>query len=93
MDTLLLETLLALYHDCPEITEALKKLDFSKVNYKFQQELFLRIEPIEFYKMDAIVHSDEYRVYRDAIDRACLACTQELSSLLNFVIESGGALQ
>lgn len=87
MQNLLRDTLLALYKDSDEITDALKQCDWTSVQYKFQQELFLRIEPIEFYKMDAVLHSDEYMQYRDAVDMAAMACSNDLSQMIEFVIE------
>lgn len=87
MQNLLRDTLLALYRDSDEITDALKQCDWEKIQYKFQQELFLRIDPLEFYKIDAILHSKEYARYRDAVDMAAMACSNDLSLLLDFVME------
>ena len=93
MKDLLKNTLLQLYRDNDEIYAALVQCDWSKLNYKFQQELFLRISPDRFYAMDEILHSDAYIEYRDAVDNAAMACTNDLANLLEFVVsenENGG---
>lgn len=93
MKNLLRDSMLALYRDSDEIYSALLQVDWSKLNYKFQQELFLRISPDRFYAMDEILHSDAYIEYREAIDRAALACSNDLANLLEFVVsenENGG---
>lgn len=60
MKDLLRNSMLALYRDNDVIYDALLQCDWSKLNYKFQQELFLRISPDRFYAMDEIMHSDAY---------------------------------
>jgi hypothetical protein len=87
MKDLLKNTLLQLYRDDENITEALKQCSWERVQYKFQQELFLRIDPLEFYKMDAILHSAEYARYRESVDMAAMACSNDLSDLIEFVME------
>lgn len=92
MDNLLRDTLLALYRDTPEITEALLKCDYTRITRKYKEELFARISPDEFYKMDAILHSDEYIKYRTAVDQAAFACTEQLAQLIEFSLaeQEGG---
>lgn len=94
LENLLKNTLKALYYDSPEITSALNEIDFSKVNRKFREELFSRISEEEFYKMDAILHSDEYMRYKDAIDRSSMAITNELANIIEFTMtqNEGGKL-
>jgi len=94
MKDLLRNSMLALYSDNDTIYDALLQVDWSKLNYKFQQELFLRISPDRFYAMDEVLRSDAYIEYRDAIDRAAQACSNDLANLLEFVVsenENGGA--
>ena len=86
LDNLLKSTLLALYADCPEIVYALHQLDFSKVNRKFRENLFSYISEEDYYKMDEILHSDEYMRYRDAVDRASLAVTTDLAELMELTL-------
>lgn len=86
LDSLLKETLLALYSDCPEIIHALHQLDFSKVNRKFRENLFSYISEDEYYKMDEILHSGEYVKYRDAVDRSSLAVTEDLAKLIELTL-------
>lgn len=91
LDNLLRGTLLSLYKDCPEITDALLQCDFSKVNRSFRENLFARIDEEEYWAMDEILRSDEYMKYRDAIDQASLSITDELADLIEFVVaENGG---
>lgn len=86
LDTLLKDTLLSLYRDSPEITYALLQCDFTAVSRKFREELFARISPDKYYHMDALLHSEEYYEYRDAIDRASLAVTNDLADLMEFTL-------
>lgn len=93
MKNLLRSSMLELYRDSDEIYDALLQVDWSKLDYKFQRELFTRISPDRFYEMDALLHSDDYVEYREAIDRAALACSNDLANLLEFVVsenENGG---
>jgi hypothetical protein len=93
LDTLLRNTLISLYKDCPEITDALLQIDYSVLNYSFKRALFSHISEEEFYKMDEILHSEEYMKYRDAIDRASVSITEELGDLISFVVtENGGSV-
>lgn len=92
MEHILKNTLMALYADTPEIIYALQKCDFTKLNTKFKSEMFSRISKEEFEYIDNILHSDSYIKYRDAVDGAALACTQELANLISFVVENEGNL-
>ena len=93
LDNLLKNTLLSLYSDCPTITDALLQCDFSKVNRSFRENLFARIDEEAYWHMDEILHSDEYVAYKNAIDLASLAITDELAGLIEFVVSEGGAKQ
>lgn len=93
LDTLLRNTLLSLYADSDEITDALLQCDFSKVNRSFRENLFARIDEEAYWHMDEILHSDEYVAYKNAIDLASLAITDELADLIEFVVQEGGAKQ
>ena len=90
LDNLLKDTLLSLYADCPEISDTLRQLDFSMVNRSFRENLFARISEEDYYAMDAILHSDEYMNYKQAIDQASLVITDELGELIEFVVQEKG---
>lgn len=92
MNHILRNTLLALYADCPEIIQALQKCDFTKLNRKFTEEVFSRISKEEFEYIDGILHSDAYMRYKDAVDGAAMAMTNELANLISFVVEDGGSV-
>lgn len=85
LDEILKNSLVGVYLDCPEIVDALHRVDFSRVNFKFKSEMFARITPAEFKLVDDFLRSDSYKVYKNALDQSALACTQELGDLIYFV--------
>lgn len=85
LDNLLKISLIAIYYDDPLVVQAIDKLDFSKVNFKFRSELFARIDRDTFERVDSFLHSDDYATYKKAIDSASMACTKELGEMMNFV--------
>lgn len=85
LDNLLKSSLIAIYYDDPMVVMAIDKLDFSQVNYKFKSELFSRIDLDTFERVDSFLRSDDYAKYKNAIDKASLACTRELGEMMNFV--------
>lgn len=85
LDNLLKSSLIAIYYDSPEIVQAIDKLDFSQVNYKFKSELFARIDISTFERVDSFLRGDDYAAYKNAIDGASLAVTRELGEMMNFV--------
>lgn len=87
MDDLLKNTLIAIYYDDPLIIQAIDKLDFTEVNYKFKQELFARIDMETLDKVDAFLRSDDYAAYRRSIDGALYATTTELAKMMQFVTQ------
>lgn len=89
-DGILKNSLLALYADDEGIVESLKLCDYTAVNSKFRAELFNRISPEAFIKMDNILRSPEYLEYKLAIDQAACACTRELADLIALAMEDGG---
>ena len=90
LDTLLKNSLLALYADDESIVECLRLCDFSEINSKFKAELFQRINYDDFTKMNDILHSKEYIHYRECVDSAAYACTREIANLIAFAIEQKG---
>lgn len=87
MKNLLRDSMLALYRDCPEIYDALIDIDWSKVKTKFRNEVFSRIDPDTYYKIDAVLHSDDYLRYKSAIDSSACACTTELAQIIEFTLQ------
>ena len=85
LDNLLKNTLIGIYYDSPEIVQAIDKLDFTQVNYKFKQELFERIDEGTFSRIDSFLRSEDYAKYKNAIDGASLAVTRELGEMMSFV--------
>lgn len=89
LDTLLKDSLIALYYDCPEIVYALSHLDYEEVNYKFKSELFMRISPEEFEEVDTYLRSDKYLAYKTAVESASMSITTELAEMIAFVVDNG----
>jgi hypothetical protein len=85
LDEILKNSLVGIYMDCPEIVDSLHRVDYSRVNFKFKNELFKRITPDEFKAVDDFLRSDSYKIYKVALDQAALACTQDLGELIYFV--------
>lgn len=93
MKNLLRDSMLQLYRDCPEITSALIDIDWSKVETKFRNEVFSRIDPETYYKIDAVLHSDDYMLFKRAVDEGAMACTSDLAQIIEFTLqerENGG---
>jgi hypothetical protein len=87
MKNLLRDTMLSLYRDSDEITSALIDIDWSKVESKFRNEVFARIDPDTFYKVDGWLHSDDYLRYKSAIDSSAQSCTTELAQIIEFTLQ------
>ena len=93
MKDLLRNSMLALYRDNDVIYSALSQLDWTAVQSKFEKEVFCRIDKETFYKVDEYLRCDEYMYYKQALDEASMACTNDLANLLEFVVsenENGG---
>jgi hypothetical protein len=87
MQNILRDSMLALYRDSPEIFDALIDIDWSKVESKFRNEVFARIDPDTFYKVDGWLHSDDYLRYKSAIDSSAQSCTTELAQIIEFTLQ------
>lgn len=87
MKNLLRDVMLSLYRDSDEITSALIDIDWSKVESKFRNEVFARIDPDTFYKVDGWLHSDDYLRYKSAIDSSAQSCTMELAQIIEFTLQ------
>lgn len=85
LDNLLKNSLIGIYYDDPMIVQAIDKLNFDQVNYKFRQELFERIDEDTFSRVDSFLRGDDYAKYKNAIDGASIAVTRELGELMSFV--------
>ena len=88
MSKILLDSLLSLYSDSPELCDLIRQLKLDELNHKFYSELYLRIDPDQFRYIDDFMRSDEVRIYKDAIMQATLSCTQQLSDMLDFVLST-----
>ena len=85
MENLLKNSLISLYYNDPITVQAIDKLDFTQVNYKFKQELFERIDEGTFSRVDSFLRGEDYAKYKNAIDGASLAVTRELGEMMSFV--------
>ena len=87
MDDLLKNTLVAIYYDDPLIVQAIDKLDFTEVNYKFKQELLARIDVDTLDRVNSFLRSKDYALYKQSIDGALYATTTELAKMMQFVTQ------
>ena len=83
---ILKNSLLALYRDSDEITEALNLIDWSQLDHKFYKELFYHIEEELFWKVDTYLNGDDVMAYHNAVDRAAMAVTNDLAALIELAL-------
>jgi hypothetical protein len=84
--SILKNSLKSLYADSEEILEAFDLVDFSQLDTKFYSEMFEHIDEELFWKIDSYLQSDEVMCYYQAVDRAALACTQDLANLIELAM-------
>lgn len=92
MSNLLRNSLYSSYRDSPDILDLFDQLDFSKLSYAFDQELYLRITKDEKELVEEMIASELVKKYEDAVLAATLAVTRPLYELLELVLvqnESG----
>ena len=87
LDNLMKNTLIGIYYNDPITIQAIDKLDFTQVNYKFKQELFERIDEDTFSRIDSFLRGEDYAKYKNAIDGASIAVTRELGEMMNFIFQ------
>lgn len=83
---ILKNSLLALYRDSDEITEALQLIDFTAVHHKFYKEVFCHIDEELFWKVDTYLNGDDAMAYHNAVDRAAMAVTNDLAALIELAL-------
>lgn len=82
-----------LYQDSPEILNMLEQIDYSQIQGVWETQLYARISKQEVKQVESLLTSDRVQAYHTATQQAVLACTRELSNLLEFVlIENRGEL-
>ncbi len=82
-----------LYQDSPEILNMLEQIDYSQIQGVWETQLYARISKQEVKEIESLLTSDRVQAYHMATQQAVLACTRELSNLLEFVlIENRGEL-
>lgn len=84
--SILKNSLKSLYADSEEILEAFDLVDFSKLDHDFYKTVFSHISEEEFWKVDTYLQSDAVMSYYEAVDRAALACTQDLANLIELAM-------
>ena len=84
--SILKNSLKLLYADSPEILEALELIDWYTADRKFYAELFYHIPEAEFWEMDELLQSDKMKRYSVAIEKAALACTNDLAQLIELAL-------
>ena len=84
--SILKNSLKMLYADSPEILEALELIDWHIADRKFYAELFYHIPETEFWEMDELLQSDKMKRYSVAIEKAALACTNDLAQLIELAM-------
>ena len=85
---ILKNSLLALYRDSDEITEALNLIDFTAVHHKFYKEIFHHIDEELFWKVDDYLNGDDVLVYHNAVDKAAVACTSDIAALIELALSA-----
>lgn len=84
--SILKNSLKLMYADSPEILEALDLIDWYVADRKFYSELFYHIDETEFWQMDELLQSDKMKRYSVAIEKAALACTNDLAQLIELAM-------
>lgn len=84
--------LMDMYRDAPEIQDMLRKIDLTTINRKFYDELALRIDLDEFDRIVDLMASPEIQHFNHALQSAVLACTQDISNMIDFVMSDKGNL-
>lgn len=80
--SILKNSLKMLYADSPEILEIFELIRFEELDYKFYKELFYHIDEKLFYEVDDYLNGEDVRLYQDAVSKAAMGVTRELSDLI-----------
>ena len=77
-----------MYADCPEILEMFELIRFEELDYKFYKELFHHIDEKLFYEVDNYLNGEDVKLYQDAVSKAAMSVTRELSNLIELAVTS-----
>lgn len=84
--SILRNSLLSLYRDSEEITEALNSIDYTTLDKEFYDTMFTYISEEDFYEVDNFLNSDKVVKYYNAVDKAALAMTSDLAALIELAM-------
>jgi phage anti-repressor protein len=85
-ENMIFASLTSIYFNDPEIIKALALVDYTKVAYKFKQELFARMTKEDYDEIDTFLRSDKYENYVNAVNQSTLALTNDLAKLIELVV-------
>lgn len=80
--SILKNSLKLMYADSPEILEMFELIRFEELDYKFYKELFYHIDEKLFYEVDNYLNGEDVKLYQDAVSKAAMSVTRELSDLI-----------
>lgn len=83
---ILKNSLLSLYRDSEEITEALKLIDYTILDKEFYDTVFAHISEEDFYEVDNFLNSDKVLKYYNAVDKAAMSLTSDLAALIELAM-------
>lgn len=84
--SILRNSLLSLYKDSEEITEALRMIDYTVLDKEFYDTVFTYISEEDFHEVDNFLSSDKVLMYYNAVDKAALAMTNDLAELIELAM-------
>ena len=87
---ILKNSLLSLYRDSDEITEALKLIDYTALDKEFYDTIFTYISEEDFYEVDNFLNSDKVLKYYNAVDKATMSLTSDLAALIELTVATKG---
>lgn len=84
-ETILKQSLVALYQDKPEIIERIKQINFTQLTEQYYNVLYQHITKEEFERVDVFMRSPEAIKYAEAIQNATMVVVNGLEDVLQFV--------
>lgn len=91
--SILKQSLYALYANDYDVLNMLDQISFENLDYKFNQELYARMSKEDCAVAQAILASSLVKRYDEAVNQACLSCTNELAKIMSLlIIEREGKL-
>lgn len=76
-----------LYQDYPDVLYVLDQIDFTELTWKWEAELFSRINKETYEKVENYLASEEYSDYSRAVSEASMAMSRPLADLMVFVLD------